>query len=564
MFMRILLTLVLVLPACQILANEVTTVTSSSVIDAVTVFNDRAMVKRIFSGEFPAGDVQVRVPDLPAGLLNESIRVSGRGSGDAKISSVWIESEYFEQTVSEKIKGLESELDSLKKREDELTDRSAVLAQKKGFVENISSKTSQSISSNTTAQRPTAAEWLEMVNFVEKELDSINAEKRTIEEEKKSIADKKDIISKQLQKYNVDKTNSSKTAVVELTLDRPGQLDFNLSYMVYGATWKPAYDVRVDSDADTIRMMMFAEITQNTGEDWNNVNVELTTARPSISAKPAEPKAWIIGLQQPNFQPRGGLPSINKYVATSESRHQTMSLNDMADELRTTSGVAAQNQNAQWAVSDVTEQMISTSFVLPRRENILGNKTSKKVSVKAVKMAGDTEYFANPRKGSYAYLKSMMTNKTNFPFLEGPANVFLDGNFVHTTAIPLSVPGEKFDLYLGIDDQIRIDRQLVEKFADDGGMLSNKDKLKYSFRITVESFKKTARKITVLDQYPVSQSDQIEVKLSDVSPKTESASLDDSKGFLRWVFELKPQQKKEISFGYEIKYPDDYQLVGLQ
>ena len=315
---------------------------------------------------------------------------------------------------------------------------------------------------------------------------------------------------------------------------------------------------------------MFAEITQNTGEDWNNVNVELTTARPSVSARPAEPRPWIIGLQQDvgRFNARGGrggditlmLDGLN---LDEKAKIEHMPVTNVSDVLRTTSGFVRQNRETQWAVSDVTEQMISTSFVLPRRENILGNNTSKKVSVKAVKMAGDTEYFANPRQGPYAYLKAKMKNMTNFPFLEGPANVFLDGNYVHSTLIPLSVSGEEFDLYLGIDDKIRIDRRLVEKFNDESGLLSNKDRVRYSYKITVENYKKIATKITVLDQYPVSQSDQIEVKLTEVAPKTVSEELDNSRGFLRWIFELQPDRKKEIDFAYEIKYPDKYEIAGL-
>jgi uncharacterized protein (TIGR02231 family) len=177
---------------------------------------------------------------------------------------------------------------------------------------------------------------------------------------------------------------------------------------------------------------------------------------------------------------------------------------------------------------------------------------------------GDTEYFANPRQGPFAYLKAKLTNKTNFPFLEGVASVFLDGNFVHSTVIPMVVSKEEFDLYLGIDDKIKINRELVEKFTDKAGMLSSKDKLSYNFKITVENFKKTSRKITVLDQYPVSQIDQVDIKLLEVTPETETDELDESKGFLRWVFELEPDRKKEINFAYEIKYPENYEISGLQ
>jgi uncharacterized protein (TIGR02231 family) len=294
-----------------------------------------------------------------------------------------------------------------------------------------------------------------MANFIESELDKINAEKRSIDEEKHSIAEKKEIITNKLNKFSADISNSSKTVMVELQMEKAGHFDFNLSYIVRGATWKPVYDIRAESDADTIEMLMFAEITQNTGENWENVRVGLSTARPSLSAKPPEPQPWLIGFQQDpgRYSARDGRAGINKYVTSSESKIDQMSLMSEGDGIHSATGNVSQSIDTQWAVSGVTEQMISTSFVLSQRENIPGNNTHKKVSVKAVKMAGYKEYFANPRQGPFAYLKTRLTNKTNFPFLEGVATVFLDGNFVHSTVIPMVVPREEFDLYLGIDDE---------------------------------------------------------------------------------------------------------------
>jgi uncharacterized protein (TIGR02231 family) len=571
MFKRILVMLVLMGPVHGISANEALSVTASTVIDAVTVFTDRAMVKRVFSGDFPEGKITVKIPDLPPGMLNESVRVSGKGTSGAKISGVWVETEYFEEIISGQIKSLKSELEAFKKREKELLDRSEVLSHKQRFIDNISAKASEPVPKGIAAQKPTAAEWAEMVNFIEIELDKINTEKRSIEEEKQSIAEKKEIITNQLNKYRADISNSSKTVMVELQMENPGHFDFNLSYIVHGATWKPVYDIRAESDADTIDMLMFAEIIQNTGENWDNVNVELSTARPSLSAKPLDPRPWVIGLRQytGRFKASGGrsgevAPMLGGYSTSSTDQIEHPPVKNVSDVLRTTSGFVSQRIDTQWAVSDVREMMISTSFALAQRENIPGNNTPKKVSVKAVNMAGDTEYFANPRQGPFAYLKARLTNKTNFPFLQGVASVFLDGNFVHSTVIPMVVPKEEFDLYLGIDDKIKINRVLVEKFTDEAGMLSSKDKLSYSYKITIENFKKARQKITVLDQYPVSQIDQINVKLLAASPETETDEFDESKGFLRWVFELEPEQKKEINFAYEIKYPENYDISGLQ
>ena len=570
MFRWITATLILALSVSYSYGNEIMPITASSAIDAVTVFTDRAMIKRIFSSDFPKGKVVVKIPDLPSGLLNESVRVSGMGTAGARISSVWVENEYSEKTMSEKADSLNTELENLTKKENELRDRSDVLSRKKIFIENLSTKTFDIVSKGENTRIPTTAEWAEMLALIERQLDGINLEKRTIEEEKTEIREKKEIINGKIRQLGEASANSSKTAVVELMIERPGYFEFNLAYIVRGATWKPVYYIRASSEKDTIDMLMFAEITQNTGENWDNVNLELSTARPNISAKPPEPRPWFIGFQSDigRYGARGGrdeeIGLMKDGFSTSMEIDDHPPVTNESDVLRTTSGFVTQRFDTQWAISSVTEQLISTSFALAQRASVQGNNTPKKVSIKAVELAGDMEYFTFPRQEAYAYLKSEFVNKTNFPFLAGAASVFLDGNFVHSTIIPLVVPDEKFDLYLGIDDKIKIDRELVEKFTDVSGILSSKQKVSYSFNITVENFRKTAQKITVFEQIPVSQNEQIEVKLPRISPRNISDELDKSKGYLRWKFELKPNKKEEITYTYEIKYPESYQITGLQ
>ncbi|MEN6312079.1 MAG: DUF4140 domain-containing protein, partial [Acidobacteriota bacterium] len=84
-------TLVSVLCLCAALsvmatAEEArTTVSGPSVMDSVTVYRDRAMITRSISGEVVPGLHTWKFQNLPAQLLEESVRVSGRGTAGAKI-----------------------------------------------------------------------------------------------------------------------------------------------------------------------------------------------------------------------------------------------------------------------------------------------------------------------------------------------------------------------------------------------------------------------------------------------------------------------------------------------
>src|SRR5207244_6846951 len=62
---------------------------------------------------------------------------------------------------------------------------------------------------------------------------------------------------------------AGKTARVELT------------YMVGGASWQPAYEARADEAAGRVALSLYATVQQSTGERWEQAQVALSTAVPS-------------------------------------------------------------------------------------------------------------------------------------------------------------------------------------------------------------------------------------------------------------------------------------------
>lgn len=62
----------------------------------------------------------------------------------------------------------------------------------------------------------------------------------------------------------------------------------DLTYQVYDASWTPSYDVRITTDpvATTkaqMKLYYFGNIRQNTGEEWKDVQLVLSTAQPRLA-----------------------------------------------------------------------------------------------------------------------------------------------------------------------------------------------------------------------------------------------------------------------------------------
>ena len=120
-------------------------------------------------------------------------------------------------------------------------------------------------------------------------------------------------LDKQINKYKIDlrnlgsrKTHASKTIEIDVLLDRPLAFDLMIKYNIRGASWKPLYDARLDNDS-SVQMVCYADITQTTGENWEDVALTISTAMPSKGTSPGELLDWYISV----FMPREKKQTVN-------------------------------------------------------------------------------------------------------------------------------------------------------------------------------------------------------------------------------------------------------------
>jgi len=56
------------------------------------------------------------------------------------------------------------------------------------------------------------------------------------------------------------------------------------------------------------------------------------------------------------------------------------------------------------------------------------------------------------------HLRATIINTTERVLLSGEASIFLSGEYVGTTKVKTTAPTEKFKIFLGIDDGIKVKR----------------------------------------------------------------------------------------------------------
>jgi uncharacterized protein (TIGR02231 family) len=339
-----------------------------------------------------------------------------------------------------------------------------------------------------------------------------------------------------------------------------------VTYVIMGASWSPLYDIRVNSETKETEVTYFGNISQRTGEDWQDVNLTLSTAIAVNSTR--IPKLSTMNLDLRKLAPaskqveeygkndivvRAARPAVD-YETTSSRSMISSSYADLAE---------VPTYKIQVETSLVANVGISTTFNLIQKESIASGDKQEKVAINVIKLKGEMEHYSIPKLAETVHLKAKIKNTSESPLLAGRANIFYDGDFVSATAIPTCVANESFELFLGVDQGMKIKRELVEKFTDEPGLTNSKERVTYEYKITADNYRKTEETITILDQYPVSANDNIEANLKTAIPEPNLIAGDKESGMLRWIFSLKPSAKQEMRFKYEVKYPKGEIIEGL-
>jgi len=157
---------------------------------------------------------------------------------------------------------------------------------------------------------------------------------------------------------------------------------------------------------------------------------------------------------------------------------------------------------------------------------------------------------AVPEVSLNAVRTAELLNSTEQPILPGKVALFANGAFVGRTELAFVAPGEKFTVFLGVNDRLKLGRALDRKRSSiDRG--SKRTEIKVSFVISAQNLGKRPVTVAFTDRVPAVQDEDID--LDDVIiPKGAKRQRD---GLVKWTATIKPGQRLSWRIEYQIEYP---------
>ncbi len=527
-------------------------------IQEVTVYTDQAQVTRRGKIRLAGNERELSVVGLPMAAQTESVRAIGTGTVAVKLLGVRTERTVAVEPVSPRVAELTGQIEAVEERRRALSDRMAALTLQQNFVQGLSEKAVERFSQTLARQQISLEDTARLLDFMGRQYNDYAT--AISEGEKERIALEKELkaLRRQLDLLATPRSTESYRFLVGIEPAGPGEFELEVSYLVYGASWKPLYDLRLAQTLASLNLTYLAEVQQSSGEDWTGVGLTLSTAKPGLGSLPPRLDPWYIDIFRPMPPPRVAAPMMQR----------TTKMADNGPELTMGAGAVAYSMaaappqpeyRAETATAEVSNEGGVVTFRLDRDSDIPGDGTPHKTTIYSEDFPARTDYVAMPRQVSFAYLRTTVTNSaTGATLLPGQANIFRDNMFVGSTRLENIAPGQEFKLDLGIDEGLKIERDLVEREVDKK-FIGGQRRVTYAYRLVVTNLRETQAELKLTEQLPVSRHESIKVRLNRTNPGVQPTDL----GLLEWAVSLPSHARRELYYQFVVEYPAEVNLSGL-
>lgn len=298
-----------------------------AVVSQVTVYGDRARVER--AAELAVdGETVAELPLLPETVDASSIRVEAAGAEVRKVDIEHVEPDEFPAGEARELLG------KLERLDDQLAlllDEHQQEEQQLGELRKIA----PAIPEEPLKPRPklNARGWSEALSFAADEEQALRARLRDAEQRQAALRREREPLAQRA--LIIGGAGRRAGWRVRAELAGRGAAHLKITYLASRARWTPTYDLQLLSDQKTLRIAFSGAATQETGEDWENAALTLSTAAPaSVRALP-EIATWKIGEKerfvptplrqgypQPPAPPPAPAPLEPKVDASAQLRQQ--------------------------------------------------------------------------------------------------------------------------------------------------------------------------------------------------------------------------------------------------
>lgn len=512
-------------------------------ITAVTVYPGGAEVTRRIEIGAGIGEQAVRIPNLTIRLDPASLRAASEAE-HLQIASVDVEQSFSTEASQAEARALEARIDRLEAERSALEDAVRAADRQLALVEALVRGAADGEGEGEGGPPP-VEHWRDMLGFIGEASATAYSRQREARQEIEQIDAELEKTRAELAQLR-DGSRQSWTAIIALASSaaEPGAL--TLSYRVGDAGWRPLYDARIDTSAETLELTQLAEVSQRTGESWDGVSLSLATSQPHLGGPLPELETWWVDLQ-----PEIVAKELRRGGALVESDAFQDEAEQMAPEPAPAPPVA------------LVAGDFSATYVVPGRVSVPADGTAKTVRLDEHDLDLALHAQVAPALSPVAHLVGLLTWQGEAPLLPGQVSLYRDGAFVGRHGLDMLRPGEERELSLGADERIAVERRLTGGERGSSGLIRTDETESRLYRTEITNHHDRPMEIAVLDRMPVTRHEDIEIELMSETTDPTERDIDERKGVLAWRYDYAPGETRVIEFGYRVRFPEEALLTNF-
>ena len=311
--------------------------------------------------------------------------------------------------------------------------------------------------------------------------------------------------------------------VIDVTATAPGGHQLSVDYVVPCAMWRPMH--RATLAHDRVRFECEGAVWQATGEDWVDVALAFSTARPTQRAEPPLLTEDRLRVQK----------KLERRIHV-EVREQAIAT--------TGEGSATETSELQ-GVDDGGEIRLMHA---PTRATVGADGHLQRIPIFAFEAPAEVDRVARPERSPLVHLRSRQVDLAPHPILAGPIELLSESGYVGSSAIGFVAPGERFVLGWGGDEALRVARRVEE--TREVGRVFGKQTITRTVSLFLSNLDDAPARFRLEERVPVSEIAEVEIE---IDPKeTRPRATADDQGIVGWDVSLAALGSTEIALVYRI------------
>lgn len=521
--------------------------------DKIVVYTQGAQIHRNVSVNVMPGQNTIVFTGLENCINTSAIQVGGTGGFIITDIQHVV---YYPEFEKAKINGDTKFKKYLKNITDSIKELDYVLEDLNSKSETLTTEKTALLNFNLyrgLSKKDSVAFLKEGLTFLREKLYNINYEQLKLKKERERIQGKKnDLIERQANINNelANQNNTGETekvdyrVIVHLIAEQASVANLNFNYYITNAGWTPSYDLRALSTEQNVKLTFKAQIHQQSGTDWSNVKLVLSTANPNRSYNIPQLSPWYLGYTQTRKQK----PKSLAYYGSDDAK--AAGAGSVNKELEEVTGAMEKDAEYAYNYVSVSENLIETEYEIKLNYNIPSDGKEHYAAIMVKDLKTLYRYKAIPKLNNNVYLTAIIPDWEEVLAMAGVASIYYDGSYIGTTALSPGGVEDTVQLSLGIDKNVAIKRSKVKDKSFE--KLFDNDKVhQYTYEITMKNARSQKIEIDIEDQLPLSQDKNIVIEKKELS----GAKYEEISGLLKWRTTIQAKDTKKLTLSYQVRSP---------